>query len=261
MEVGVPEGSGMHLSVGGGLERAEGVDEKEDSLIFEGVPAGCRGGALALSRRPIISIGRLSASAGRVRSAQPPRRAFGIQLFHTLHSSRSHQHHFFIILDDNAHPDYYAILSTSPSASALEIKRAYHQSLLRSHPDKRPISSLSDPMHSVGETADIGLLKRAYEVLSSPALREAYDAVWKCASESGRRHGPRPAQVVSLEEFDEIDDEGRWTYACRCGGVYAITEKDMESGQHLIGCNSCSEVVWAGYELANEAENGMDTPV
>lgn len=88
--------------------------------------------------------------------------------------------------------------------------------------------------------------------------------------------GSRPAQVVSLEEFQEfqefqsetagevsskmeddgvsVDDHNQWegraiyTYPCRCGGMYKLTTDDLESGHHLVGCESCSEVIWVGYE-------------
>jgi diphthamide biosynthesis protein 4 len=65
--------------------------------------------------------------------------------------------------------------------------------------------------------------------------------------------GPRPAQIVSLEEFKEEEATTgivSWYYECRCGGGYRISEQNLERGQHLLGCGNCSEVVWVGYELA-----------
>ena len=125
------------------------------------------------------------------------------------------------------------------------MKSAYHRALLRHHPDKQST-------HQTQPRAthkDIGLLKRAYETLVAPDLRARYDArrVHKGSS-------PRPAQVISLEDFTELDEEG-WTHGCRCSGTYTITEQDMERGQHLVGCSSCSEVIWVGYELADEDED------
>lgn len=76
--------------------------------------------------------------------------------------------------------------------------------------------------------------------------------------------GPRPAQVISLEDFEEGghsnhggsgiegDGESAWHHGCRCGGIYIITGEDMEKGHHIVGCNSCSEVVWVGYELRED---------
>jgi diphthamide biosynthesis protein 4 len=63
--------------------------------------------------------------------------------------------------------------------------------------------------------------------------------------------GPRPAQVISLEDFEEVE-EGEWKHPCRCGGTYNVAEEDMDAGRHLVGCESCSEVVWVGYELVND---------
>ena len=148
-------------------------------------------------------------------------------------------------------PDYYALLSVSRASSASEIKLAYHRALLASHPDKqRSVSSTN------AVDVDVGLIQRAYVTLTTPDLRIKYD--------SERLHaktGPRPAQVVSLEEFLENADDaegGIWTYDCRCGGCYIIKEDEMERDQHLVGCTGCSEVVWVGYELA-DADGTPDT--
>lgn len=129
-------------------------------------------------------------------------------------------------------------------ASPAILKAAYHRALLQSHPDKQNANNLAKPV-------DIALIKEAYNVLSDDGLRAAHDALLNQRSYSA---GPRPAQVVSLEEFeDEASDdaeEGPWRYPCRCGGQYRITTSLMEKGEHLIACNSCSEAVWVGYELA-----------
>ncbi|KAI0778822.1 hypothetical protein BD413DRAFT_705714, partial [Trametes elegans] len=136
--------------------------------------------------------------------------------------------------------DYYDLLAVSTSASAADVKAAYHRALLASHPDKHGATLRGD--------VDIGLLKQAFHTLYTPALRKEYDAARASARSAG---GPRPAQVVSLEEFAETEGaEGTtWAYLCRCGGQYVVTEDALESGQHLVGCVSCSEVVWVGYEL------------
>jgi curved DNA-binding protein CbpA len=63
-------------------------------------------------------------------------------------------------------PDYYEFLQISPSAEADTIHRIYRFLAARYHPDNR-------------ETGDAGrffLLKEAYEVLSNPERRAAYDA-------------------------------------------------------------------------------------
>ena len=144
----------------------------------------------------------------------------------------------------------------SKSATATEIKLAYHRALLLHHPDKQHLNGLSaGDANGTAQDVDIGLIQQAYTTLSSSSLRQAYDA--KRAASAG----PRPAQVVSLEEFDEEAEVGgdgsAWTYACRCGGKYVIRETDMERDQHLIGCSGCSEVVWVGYEVAEDEDDDV----
>ncbi|KAJ7668827.1 hypothetical protein B0H14DRAFT_3538934 [Mycena olivaceomarginata] len=132
--------------------------------------------------------------------------------------------------------DLYAVLNLAPGASPAEIKAAYHRALLAAHPDK---NNTSQP------TPDIAAIKDAYRVLSSPALHAKAKVV----------QDPRPAQVISLVDFDEHGDDA-WTHACRCGGAYAITGAEMDRGVHLVPCTSCSEVVWVGYELAERSSAG-----
>ncbi len=146
--------------------------------------------------------------------------------------------------------DYYTLLHITRSASPNTIKAAYHRALLRLHPDKLR-QRADDPV----QLANVGLLQDAFVTLSSSALRTAYDARAELSSTS-----PRPAQVVSLERFDclEGSDGARstWTLACRCGGKYEITEDDLEHGLHLVGCGDCSEVIWVGYEMVQEVDEG-----
>ncbi|KAF8203892.1 DnaJ domain-containing protein [Pholiota molesta] len=144
--------------------------------------------------------------------------------------------------------DFYQLLSVPKHASLAEIKSAYHRLLLQSHPDKRNPSS-------PGGYVDISLIKKAYTTLSNEDSRAAYDLDLKQRTYTSA--GPRPAQVISLEEFEdenvegegEISEEGPWRYRCRCGGWYKISTVLMEKGEHLVACNSCSEVVWVGYEI------------
>ncbi|KAJ7741477.1 hypothetical protein B0H14DRAFT_3897870 [Mycena olivaceomarginata] len=62
---------------------------------------------------------------------------------------------------------------------------------------------------------------------------------------------PRPAQVISLADFDEHSADA-WTHACRAAARMLLLGAEMDCGVHLVPCTSCSEVVWVGYELAEE---------
>ncbi|KAG5352101.1 hypothetical protein E4T56_gene12840 [Termitomyces sp. T112] len=154
-----------------------------------------------------------------------------------------------------AQPDFYELLSVARNASPSEIKIAYRRTLLRYHPDKNNhnVSKITQS----DSVVSISLIKDAYNTLSDPEIRKRYDA------DAHRRSvtmAPRPAQVVSLEEFEEAMTESEkdsvWRYQCRCGGMYRITAADMENGHHLVGCSSCSEVVWVGYELQESDNEG-----
>lgn len=63
--------------------------------------------------------------------------------------------------------DYYQILGVSPSANAGDIKRAYRKLALLYHPDRNPDPSAELYIKEVNE---------AYDVLSNPESRRAYDA-------------------------------------------------------------------------------------
>ncbi|TEB39786.1 DnaJ-domain-containing protein, partial [Coprinellus micaceus] len=152
--------------------------------------------------------------------------------------------------------DHYQVLSVPHDASVQEIKAAYHRALLQHHPDKQNALRGS---RSSSESIEISVIKRAYETLVSPEKRGEYDVFRRRKDRIGRAAGPRPAQVISLEEWisvgsggngdEEEEEEGPWRYPCRCSGFYEISVSMMERGVHLVGCSSCSEVVWAGYEL------------
>ncbi len=64
--------------------------------------------------------------------------------------------------------DYYDILGLSKSASASEVKKAYRKLALKYHPDKNPNNeeAAKEQFVKIGE---------AYEVLSDPSSRSAYD--------------------------------------------------------------------------------------
>jgi len=153
--------------------------------------------------------------------------------------------------------NYYQILDVPPTATLAEMKFAYHTLLLKHHPDKKILSE----NHS--SSLDISLLKEAYTTLSSPLSRSQHDMFLKDAQKSSSlqmpvKLDPRPAQIVSLEDFTQVQPEEAevWEYPCRCGGTYKISESDMDNGQHLVGCRSCSEVIWVGYELVDGGQDG-----
>ena len=72
--------------------------------------------------------------------------------------------------------DYYEILGVSKDASAEEIKRAYRRLALQWHPDRNKSPEAEEKFKEINE---------AYEVLSDPKKRRAYDQFGHAAFEPG----------------------------------------------------------------------------
>ena len=64
--------------------------------------------------------------------------------------------------------DFYSVLGLDKNASETDIKKAYKQLALKTHPDKN-----IDNVKEAGEKFQI--IKEAYDVLSNKEKREIYD--------------------------------------------------------------------------------------
>jgi curved DNA-binding protein CbpA len=86
-------------------------------------------------------------------------------------------------------PDYYEFLQISPTAEADTIHRVYRYLATRFHPDHR----------DTGNVEKFFLLKKAYEVLSNPERRAAYD-------QSRRASQPEPLSAW-IDFMDSMEGE------------------------------------------------------
>lgn len=132
----------------------------------------------------------------------------------------------------------YSILGCKESATCEEIKKCYQKLALKTHPDKVASQSREKLSDANDEFAKISF---AWKILGDENLRNQYDIKWKqrCISQDW------PIQDdIEIEEFEICDtpdcDEHVYTYPCRCGGLYALSETDVKIKFDIVCCDTCS---------------------
>src|SRR5258708_20619035 len=92
--------------------------------------------------------------------------------------------------------DYYEVLAVSREVTTEELKKAYRKLAVKYHPDKNPgDAKAEDRFKELGE---------AYDVLSDPDKRAAYDRYGHAAFSGGMGGGGRGAGVDPFDIFREV---------------------------------------------------------
>lgn len=131
--------------------------------------------------------------------------------------------------------DHYTVLDINKDADAQTIRKAYQVLALVHHPDKAgPSQTSAAAFHSI---------HLAYTILSSPAERKTYD------SKKESMHSSGPIQEnISIDEMD-YDDLGFFYTDCRCGGLFKVSEQQLENGVYIVECTACSSCLAVDYEI------------
>ncbi|XP_061628889.1 dnaJ homolog subfamily C member 24 isoform X2 [Phyllopteryx taeniolatus] len=146
--------------------------------------------------------------------------------------------------------DLYAVLGASPSDSLQQLRHRYQKLALQCHPDR-----LGDVCDSEAESG----MKMFLEI----------DAAWKILSRELKQDWPVDC-IVSLEDMTWDQDECVYTYCCRCGGQFNLTEEEMkwrqendveektnESQHVVVCCDTCSLSVYVKLSLNNKTLNSQ----
>ena len=135
--------------------------------------------------------------------------------------------------------DYYEVLGVAKNASEEDIKKSYRKLAMKYHPDRNPDDA-------VAAEASFKEVKEAYEQLSDPVKREAYDRFGH--QEPGQ--GPYRGGGTSFQDaFDAMFRHARQQQVRRNGDVtmsieitleeaFAGVTKNMKYSRY-VGCTPC----------------------
>lgn len=164
---------------------------------------------------------------------------------------------------------HYAALGVSENADADDIRRAFRALALLCHPDKKQqqfeqqqrqpqpqrhqtlsTDSLPTQNNHAGAPSAVAcdntdavfvLVQNAYDVLSAPDSRRAYDADLRLERAAAAR-APLLDREVDLDEMRTgVDHIGRAWYEteCRCGTVLRVEEDALLAGTNTFQCHAC----------------------
>jgi hypothetical protein len=119
-----------------------------------------------------------------------------------------------------ARPNYYEILQVSPLAEEEVIQAAFRGLAKKYHPDRNKDPSAHKKM---------SLLNEAYEVLSDPVRRQAYDL------ELAREQPKQPAGSTASSQVMEV--------VFKCPGCSMSSEARISAPNEIVTCTRCGKQV------------------
>lgn len=135
--------------------------------------------------------------------------------------------------------DFYELLGVFPTATNEEIKKAYKSLALKIHPDKSRKTSDQEFIR----------IHQAYTILSSPTTRKLYDS--KISNQSNKLSIPIQ-ENISIDNMDYNESDSSFSTSCRCGGLFIITENQLENDVCFVECDSCSSCIFVEYLVVSD---------
>lgn len=147
---------------------------------------------------------------------------------------------------------FYEVLGVEKDASIQEIKKAYREKLLSTHPDKINGKVVANNSTRTTSKDDINSIQVAFKVLTDEVLRKKYDeSLLKSVQRAGFNISGEGLDSYSLDEFELNEEELKYYKNCpRCQFPKSIqvSEADLEHGTAdgtggynlIVQCDSCS---------------------
>ncbi|XP_070828526.1 dnaJ homolog subfamily C member 24 isoform X1 [Chaetodon trifascialis] len=166
-----------------------------------------------------------------------------------------------------AEKDLYAVLGASSSDSVQQLKHRYQQLALQYHPDRLGGEASSEVESAVKKFLEIDA---AWRILGDQNTRRQYDLQRR--AQELKQDWPVDSTVY-LEDMTWDQDECVYTYSCRCGGGFTVSEEEVEEEtqrrqqadeeeetedeEHrgvVVCCDTCSLSVYVTWSLQNKSQ-------
>lgn len=142
----------------------------------------------------------------------------------------------------------YSVLGVKPSATPAEIRTAYLAQVRLHHPDK--LQQQAHTLDTLPDSSDlIRRLNHAYKTLIDDQQRLAYDTSLSTLRASTSSQ-PRISANVEFEAFQPLPSASSvvFSYSCRCGSSYILTEDQIHDRVDVVPCEGCSENIRVRYD-------------
>ncbi|KAI8899387.1 DnaJ domain-containing protein [Globomyces pollinis-pini] len=128
--------------------------------------------------------------------------------------------------------DYYDILGIQKNANLNDIRLAYYKIIKLLHPDNNNNTN----------TTKYDKVLLAYQTLSDPIKKKNYDHLLNGLNNIGPIH-----DQIDLD--DMFYRNNTYTYHCRCGGTFIVTELQLSNSINVVECDQCSLCISLLYQL------------